>query len=128
MLHAETIHAQIKLACIRELNTEEDGFPATYALSLDCRTETPFPVLPEEETRPADEIEQAVRRREAHNRAIVLEMIGDIPEAEVKPPSNMLFICKLNPVTTEEVHSSRAHIRLTGNHRIWKLSFQGLER
>jgi RNA recognition motif-containing protein len=29
-------------------------------------------------------------------------MIGDLPEAEVKPPSNMLFICKLNPVTTEE--------------------------
>lgn len=29
-------------------------------------------------------------------------MIGDLPEAEVKPPSNMLFVCKLNPVTTEE--------------------------
>jgi peptidyl-prolyl cis-trans isomerase-like 4 len=35
-------------------------------------------------------------------RAVVLEMIGDLPEAEVKPPSNMLFVCKLNPVTTEE--------------------------
>eukprot|EP00210_Caulerpa_lentillifera_P005848 g5592.t1 len=57
---------------------------------------------PEEETRPAEEIEQQVRKREAHNRAVVLEMIGDLPEAEVKPPSNMLFICKLNPVTTEE--------------------------
>jgi hypothetical protein len=29
-------------------------------------------------------------------------MIGDLPEADVKPPSNMLFVCKLNPVTTEE--------------------------
>ena len=29
-------------------------------------------------------------------------MIGDLPDADVKPPSNMLFICKLNPVTTEE--------------------------
>lgn len=35
-------------------------------------------------------------------RAVVLEMIGDLPEADVKPPSNMLFVCKLNPVTTEE--------------------------
>lgn len=52
--------------------------------------------------RPAEEIEQQVRKREAHNRAVVLEMIGDLPEAEVKPPSNMLFVCKLNPVTTEE--------------------------
>lgn len=29
-------------------------------------------------------------------------MIGDLPEADSKPPSNMLFIAKLNPVTTEE--------------------------
>jgi peptidyl-prolyl cis-trans isomerase-like 4 len=29
-------------------------------------------------------------------------MIGDLPEADAKPPSNMLFVCKLNPVTTEE--------------------------
>ena len=29
-------------------------------------------------------------------------MVGDLPEADVKPPSNMLFICKLNQVTTEE--------------------------
>lgn len=43
------------------------------------------------------------RKSEAHNRAVVLEMIGDLPEAESKPPSNMLFICKLNQVTTEEV-------------------------
>jgi hypothetical protein len=28
-------------------------------------------------------------------------MIGDLPEADAKPPSNVLFICKLNPVTTE---------------------------
>lgn len=42
------------------------------------------------------------REKEAHNRAVVLEMIGDLPEAEAKPPPNMLFICKLNPVTTEE--------------------------
>ena len=42
------------------------------------------------------------REKEAHNRAVVLEMIGDLPEADAKPPPNMLFICKLNPVTTEE--------------------------
>jgi len=46
-----------------------------------------------------DEIHQ---EREAKNRAVVLEMIGDLPEADAEPPSTMLFICKLNPVTTEE--------------------------
>lgn len=29
-------------------------------------------------------------------------MIGDLPEADAAPPANMLFICKLNAVTTEE--------------------------
>ena len=29
-------------------------------------------------------------------------MIGDLPEADAAPPANMLFICKLNQVTTEE--------------------------
>jgi peptidyl-prolyl cis-trans isomerase-like 4 len=33
---------------------------------------------------------------------VVLEMIGDLPEADAAPPPNMLFVCKLNPVTSEE--------------------------
>ncbi|EPS68597.1 hypothetical protein M569_06171, partial [Genlisea aurea] len=28
--------------------------------------------------------------------------IGDIPIAEIKPPDNVLFVCKLNPVTEDE--------------------------
>lgn len=40
--------------------------------------------------------------QEAKNRAALLEMIGDLPEADAAPPPNVLFICKLNPVTEEE--------------------------
>eukprot|EP00879_Flechtneria_rotunda_P027801 GHRR01029801.1.p1 GENE.GHRR01029801.1~~GHRR01029801.1.p1 ORF type:complete len:544 (+),score=208.73 GHRR01029801.1:463-2094(+) len=58
--------------------------------------------VPTVDDRPADEVENEARAAEAQNRAVVLEMIGDLPEADVKPPSNMLFVCKLNPVTTEE--------------------------
>jgi hypothetical protein len=29
-------------------------------------------------------------------------MIGDIPFAAVRPPENILFVCKLNPVTADE--------------------------
>ena len=49
-----------------------------------------------------DSLCMCCRKSEAQNRAVVLEMIGDLPEADSKPPSNMLFIAKLNPVTTEE--------------------------
>lgn len=36
-----------------------------------------------------------MRKEEAKSRAVVLEMIGDLPDADVKPPSNMLFVCKV---------------------------------
>jgi peptidyl-prolyl cis-trans isomerase-like 4 len=58
--------------------------------------------VPAEDGRPTEEVEAATREAEAKNRAVVLEMIGDLPEADVKPPENMLFVCKLNQVTTEE--------------------------
>ena len=57
---------------------------------------------PEGETRPVEEIEAINREKEAKSRAVVLEMIGDLPDADAAPPESMLFICKLNPVTTEE--------------------------
>ncbi|XP_054164132.1 peptidyl-prolyl cis-trans isomerase sig-7-like [Oppia nitens] len=50
----------------------------------------------------AQEIDESIRDKEAKERALVLEMIGDIPDAEVKPPENVLFVCKLNPVTRED--------------------------
>jgi len=31
-----------------------------------------------------------------------LELLQDIPDAEISPPDNVLFVCKLHPVTTEE--------------------------
>ncbi|KAH8671672.1 cyclophilin-like domain-containing protein [Xylariales sp. PMI_506] len=50
-----------------------------------------------------DEEAAAKKRREAEARAqaLTLEMMGDLPFAEVKPPENVLFVCKLNPVTTD---------------------------
>lgn len=39
------------------------------------------------------------REREARAQALTLEMVGDLPFADVRPPENILFVCKLNPVT-----------------------------
>lgn len=58
--------------------------------------------VPMDEQIDPEELEKSLRMKEAHSRAVVLEMIGDIPEAEIKPPENVLFVCKLNPVTQEE--------------------------
>ncbi|XP_071551656.1 peptidyl-prolyl cis-trans isomerase sig-7 [Panulirus ornatus] len=49
-----------------------------------------------------EEIQEEIEEREAKARATILEMVGDLPDADMAPPENVLFVCKLNPVTTSE--------------------------
>ncbi|XP_022730139.1 peptidyl-prolyl cis-trans isomerase CYP59 isoform X2 [Durio zibethinus] len=58
--------------------------------------------VPMDEQLGAAELEEVLRSKDAHSSAVVLETIGDIPDAEIKPPENVLFVCKLNPVTEDE--------------------------
>jgi len=41
-------------------------------------------------------------KREDKSRAVVLEILGDLPSADITAPENVLFVCKLNPVTEDE--------------------------
>ncbi|XP_062323910.1 peptidyl-prolyl cis-trans isomerase-like 4 [Osmerus eperlanus] len=54
------------------------------------------------EGKEAEELDELLKEKEAKTQAILLEMVGDLPDADVKPPENVLFVCKLNPVTTDE--------------------------
>lgn len=54
------------------------------------------------DSRSDKEVQEELKTKEAKTNAEVLEMLGDLPDAEVKPPDNVLFICKLNPVTNDE--------------------------
>ncbi|KAJ6810658.1 peptidyl-prolyl cis-trans isomerase CYP59 [Iris pallida] len=58
--------------------------------------------VPMDETLGAQELEEVIRAKEAHTNAAILESVGDIPDAEIKPPENVLFVCKLNPVTQDD--------------------------
>ncbi|EIW76174.1 cyclophilin-like protein [Coniophora puteana RWD-64-598 SS2] len=58
--------------------------------------EDPLEELPEEEA------ERERREKAAAASALTLEMVGDLPFANVRPPENVLFVCKLNPVTRDE--------------------------
>ncbi|CAL5394835.1 unnamed protein product [Camellia sinensis] len=55
--------------------------------------------VPMDELLGAWELEEILRTKDAHSSAVVLESIGDILDADIKPPDNVLFVCKLNPVT-----------------------------
>lgn len=47
-------------------------------------------------------MEAEKRLADTNAAALTLEMVGDLPHAEVRPPENILFVCKLNPVTRSE--------------------------
>lgn len=49
-----------------------------------------------------EQLEKIRREREARAQALTLELIGDLPFADVTPPEQILFVCKLNPVTQDE--------------------------
>ena len=41
-----------------------------------------------------------LEEKEAKANAQILEMVGDLPTADSEAPDNVLFVCKLNPVTS----------------------------
>lgn len=57
----------------------------------------------EDDGKTAEEIRKEMEAKEMKAQAQILEMVGDLHYADEKPPDNVLFICKLNPVTTSEV-------------------------
>merc|ERR1712029_1024108 len=49
-----------------------------------------------------EQISEVIAEKEAKAQATILEMVGDLREADCAPPENVLFVCKLNPVTNDD--------------------------
>ena len=58
--------------------------------------------LDDDEGMTEKEREELMKEKEAKAQATILEMVGDLPEADCAPPENVLFVCKLNAVTTDD--------------------------
>ncbi|CAK1587068.1 unnamed protein product [Parnassius mnemosyne] len=92
----------------------EDPFNDPPSLMAPSRSPSPSAerlkggrIAPDEEIdetqgKTAEEIQEMVEEKEAKARATILEIVGDLPDADIAPPENVLFVCKLNPVTTDE--------------------------
>uniref|UniRef100_I1Q4I2 Peptidyl-prolyl cis-trans isomerase n=1 Tax=Oryza glaberrima TaxID=4538 RepID=I1Q4I2_ORYGL len=52
--------------------------------------------VPPDETVAPEELEDTIRSKEAHTNAVILQSLGDIPDAEIKPQDNVLFVRELN--------------------------------
>ncbi|CAN6455491.1 unnamed protein product [Victoria cruziana] len=88
--------------------------------------------VPLVETMDSEQLEESMREKEAHSHAVVLEMIGDIPDAEIKPPENVLFVCKLNPVTQMDnvlIDDRRIHVDFSQSvSKLWRQYRRGGKR
>ncbi|XP_075259056.1 peptidyl-prolyl cis-trans isomerase sig-7-like [Convolutriloba macropyga] len=61
--------------------------------------------IADEQAKTTEQLDEEYKEKEARAQAQVLEMLGDLPTADVKPPENVLFVCKLNPATcSEDLH------------------------
>jgi len=68
--------------------------------SLDINSRPEYYDIIDETDTMSDQQKQEFREHiEAENRAVRLEMLGDLSDAREKPPENILFVCKLNPAT-----------------------------
>ncbi|PWN42287.1 cyclophilin-like protein [Ceraceosorus guamensis] len=99
---------------IKHVEILEDPFSDPPGYVPPSRTPSPTPSqllnaradaseeLVDPSTRPAEEVEREKRKADSSAAALTLEMVGDLPHADVRPPENVLFVCKLNPVTRSE--------------------------
>jgi peptidyl-prolyl cis-trans isomerase-like 4 len=49
-----------------------------------------------------EKVKEKLQDHEATNRAYVLTLLEDLPDADIKPPENVLFVCRLNPITQDD--------------------------
>ncbi|KAJ2722542.1 Peptidyl-prolyl cis-trans isomerase-like 4 [Coemansia sp. Benny D115] len=126
----EVAEGQDVLDKVNRAICDEKGRPLEYILSrhtiilddpftVSSTSPPPSPVLPPKEllesarreaghrsNDPTDtdliKDEDILRKQEAKANALTLEMIGDLPYADVKPAENVLFVCKLNALTDDE--------------------------
>ena len=71
-----------------------------------------------------EEVQKYTEKKIAESQTHVLEILGDLPEANIEPPKNVLFVCKLNRVTQssdlESIFSRFGEIKSCNVVRDWK--------
>lgn len=100
---------------IRHVVVLEDPFPDPDGFVPPSRSPSPTPSqirairLADDEDLSSDTSdrdpaskEESRRNADTNAAALTLEMVGDLPFAEIRPPENILFVCKLNPVTRSD--------------------------
>ena len=87
--------------CARWLATASPSVERPTEETVDIRISTSDAMVEIDEATEKKRTEEMAKKEDRSN-AVMLEMLGDLPSAEMKPPENVLFLCKLNPVTDDD--------------------------
>lgn len=86
----------------RVIGSPEYERPPEEKVEIRIQADQVDPLTGEDDLEKMREQEEEIQKREDKSRAVVLEMLGDLPDADVTAPENVLFVCKLNPITEDE--------------------------
>lgn len=107
--NAITNQQDVPLQHIRILHTTIIFNPFKSQCEFDAQSlpESPQPIVDVEfkvirTKQEALRIVEETSKAEAASRAAILEMFNDMPDSSLKPPENILFVCKLNPCTQSD--------------------------
>jgi len=92
---------------VRHTRVLKDPLPDPPGLNKLIPPHSP-PRVVDDEMKPFKDVEDEIQvleqlaKTEAQSRSVTLEILGDLPSSEMKPPENILFVCKLNENTEDE--------------------------
>ncbi|KAJ9471977.1 Peptidyl-prolyl cis-trans isomerase CYP59 [Diplonema papillatum] len=112
-VYVDEKHKPMRRFAINHTSVLEDPFPDPPGLADRVPDASPDPRVDSDEedyvssASDDEEVDEEVMNalmaaREAKSREVMLEMVGDIADADMAPPKNVLFVCCLNPVTEDE--------------------------
>jgi len=99
---------------IRHTHVLHDPFDDPPGMRFPSRSPSPKPdkwdveflpdykELSDDEGKTIEQINSELQKKTDKTRELVLTLANDKPDIDLKPPDNVLFVCKLNPVTEDE--------------------------
>lgn len=112
-VHVNRDHRPLQNIRIRHTHILFDPFDDPEGMKFPSRSPSPAPdrwdrefipdyeELSDREGKTQDEINEELEKKTSQTISLMLKMAGDLPDENIRPPDNVLFVCRLNPLTED---------------------------
>ena len=95
-------HCEIRIKATFVLDDPFPDIPGLKPMNNTEKVEEAGRISDTEDQKTPNEIASNIAEAKANTRAIGLELLGDIPDADMAPPANIAFVCRLNRHTRDK--------------------------